>query len=180
MTRFAPSRLYLSAAAVAMGLAAFSGWCALNWLPAIIPAFLFIASSGLVLFLALQPVVEVDDHHLIVGKRSIDWREVRRVDQTGWVAPLVVFLTVVDGTRLRLLYPGDTTSANRLLTMIQQRSTEALINGVPYRQIFGDPNPEQRQPLPSPRYRLLTEDDEAEVERLYQILRTAGRIDPEK
>jgi hypothetical protein len=180
--RFAPARTYLTAAAVALGLAVFSGWCAYRWLPAVVPAVLFVASAGGVLWLGLRPVIEVTEEALRTGKRTIEWREVRRVDQTGWISPMVVDLTLADQTRLRLIYPGETEESNRLLRLIQQRSSSALINGVPYRQIFGEPTPAAAPAakLSGPRYRLLTEDDEAEVERLYQKLRAAGRLDPEK
>lgn len=179
--RFTPARTYLTAAAVALGLAVFSGWCATRWLPAAVPAGLFVLSAGLVLWLGLRPAVEVSTEGLKCGRRSILWREVRRVDQTGWISPLVVDLTLADMARVRLIYPGETQESNRLLRIIQQRSTAALINGVPYRQIFGDAAAEKAPAAQSgPRYRLLTEQDEAEVERLYQKLRTAGRLDPEK
>lgn len=179
-----------------MGLAVFSGWCAYRWLPAAVPAVLLAASAGGVLWLGLRPSIEVTQEALRTGKRTILWREVRRVDQTGWVSPMVVDLTLADQTKIRLIYPGETEHSNRLLRIIQQRSTEALINGVPYRRIFGESVQrdaraketgsketgarETGAKLSSPRYRLLTEDDEAEVERLYQKLRAAGRLDPEK
>ena len=179
--RFTPARTYLTAAAVALGLAVFSGWCAYRWLPAAVPAALFVVSAGGVLWLGLRPAIEVTEESLRTGKRTIAWREVRRVDQTGWISPMVVDLTLSDQTRLRLIYPGETEESNRLLRIIQQRSTAALINGVPYRQIFGEaPQAAPAAKLSSPRYRLLTEDDEAEVERLYHKLRSAGRLDPEK
>ena len=181
LIRFTPARTYLTAAAVAFGLAAFSGWCAFNWLPAAIPAALFALSAFFVLWLGIRPAIEVTEDTLKTGNTAIEWDEIRRVDQTGWISPMVADLTLQDGTRVRLLYPGETEQSNRLLRMIQQRSTKALINGVPHRQIFGEPaQPAAREPMESPRYRLLTEDDEAEVERLYQKLRTAARLDPEK
>lgn len=179
MTRYTPSRFYLISAAVAMGLAAFSGWCAAAWLPALLPALLFILTASLLLTLALQPVIEVHDTYLQLGPRAVAWEEIRRVDQTGWAAPLVAYLTLADGSRLRLLYPGDMETGNRLLGVIQQRCSRALINGVPYRQIFGEPAAPPPARMASPRVRLLTAEDEAEVERMYLELKRAGRVDPE-
>lgn len=178
--RFHPARAYLTMAAIALGLAVFSGWWTRLWLPAAIPAALFLASGGLALWLALRPVIEVSEEGLRIGNDVIAWRDIRRVDQTGWIAPLVADLTLVSKRRIRIVYPGETASANRLLRLIQQNSTQALINGVPWRQIFGDvAEPQRVQPAPQ-RPRLLREEDEAEVERLYQKLRSAGRLDPEK
>jgi hypothetical protein len=54
-----------------------------------------------------------------------------------------------------------------------------LIDGIPYKQFWGEvlPSVERRQ-LPSPKYQLLRPDDEAEVERLFQRLKTVGHLDP--
>ena len=180
MMRFGPSRTYLSAAAVAFGLAAFSGWCARNWAPAAIPAVLFVASAGLVLYLGTRPVIEVRDSGLLIGSRKMLWGEIRRVDQTGWISPLAVDLTLAGGDRLRVLYPGSVESCNQLLRLLQQSSTQALLNGIPYRQVWGETVRQAAPPEPAPRYRLLNEDDEAEVERLYQKLKTAGHLDSDK
>jgi len=183
VSRFSPSRTYLTAAAVALGLAVFSGWCALTWRPALIPGFLFVLSAALVLALAFRPNIEIHETHFRVGRRRIGWDQVRRVDRTGWMSPLVLYLTLADGGKVRIIYPGDVDSCGRLLKVIQQNSTEALIDGVPYRQIWGPPVQAAtpvRPVAPGPRYRLLTPEDEAEVERLYQKLKTAGHLDPDK
>ena len=183
MSRFAPSRLYLTAAAVSLGLTAFSVWCTLRWWPAGIAALLFAATSALVLWLATRPAIAVQQYSLAIGKTEIPWNKIKRVDQTGWVAPLVLFLTLEGGGRRKLLYPGDAESSNELLSLIQQKSTSALINGIPWARIFGEPGEERpvaAEPEPQ-RARILTDADEAEVERLYQQLRTAGRFtDQEK
>jgi hypothetical protein len=179
--RFTPSRIYLLAAASALGLAAFSGWYAQFWLPSAIPAGLFLASAALVLWLATRPVIRITDDCLEIGAQQIEWSLIRRVDQTGWVAPLVAYLTLADGRRIRIVHPGDTRSSNALLRVIQQRATQSLINGVPHRQIFGAPlAPQKTEPLPSPRYQVVSQEEEDEIERMLQKLRTAGRLDPEK
>ncbi len=178
--RFHPARTYYTLAAVALGLGAFSVWWARTWLLAAVPAALFFLTSALVLWLATRPVIEVSEEGLRIGNEFIRWQDVRRVDQTGWIAPLVAYLTLAGKRRIRIIYPGETVHSNRLLRLIQQHSTQAMINGVPWRQIFGDAAPRQAvQPAPE-RPRILREEDEAEVERLYQKLRSAGRLDPEK
>lgn len=180
MIRFTPSRTYLSAAAIAFGLAAFSGWCARTWPAAAIPAVLFVGSAGLVLYLGTRPSIEVRDSGVILGSRRVLWNEIRRVDQTGWISPLVVYLTLAGGERIRVLFPGSIESCNHLLRLLQQNSTQALLNGIPHRQVWGEPSSAPPAPEQSPRVRLLTEEDEAEVERLYQKLKTAGHLDPDK
>ena len=180
MTRYVASRHYLWAGLLAWALAAFSGWVAVNWTPAVIALVLFLASSGVLVFLALRPPVEIRENHLVIGNRAVLWTDIRRLDRTGWVSPLIVRITLFDDSRFLLIYPGDLDSANSLLRHLRRYSREALIDGVPYRQFWGDELPvvsEQTGPA-SPRYRLLRPEDEAEVERLYQRLKTVGRIDP--
>jgi len=64
-----------------------------------------------------------------------------------------------------------------LLRLIQQRCTQALINGVPHSSIFGEPpQPKAGVAAPQPP-RILSDEDAAEVERMFQILRSAGRLD---
>jgi hypothetical protein len=56
---------------------------------------------------------------------------------------------------------------------------QALIDGIPYRQFWGDaiPGASDRKPLASPKYQLLLPQDEADVERLYQRLKSVGHLD---
>ncbi|HEY3291456.1 MAG TPA: DUF3093 family protein [Anaerolineae bacterium] len=179
MTRYSPSRNYLWAAVGALALALVSCWFAVRWLPAAIPAGLFVASSLLLFFLAFRPAIEIHADALLLGSRRIPWSEVQRVDRTGWISPMVLFLTLTEDRRVLLIYPGDLDSSNSLLRHIRRFSREALIDGVPYRQFWGDEAPAiERRSLPSPKYHLLSPEDESEVERLYQRLKTVGHLDP--
>ncbi|HZT38444.1 MAG TPA: hypothetical protein VFA28_11130 [Bryobacteraceae bacterium] len=182
VSRYLPSRHYLSAGFIALGLAAFSTWCGFRWAPAFLPAFLFLVSAGLVLFVAFQPPIEIHETHLKINKRIIPWNQIRRLDRTGWISPLVVHVTLLDDERILLIYPGDLDSANSLLRHLRRYSREALIDGIPYRQFWGDALNlvSERKQLPSPRYHLLRPEDEEEVERMFQRLKTVGHIDPKK
>ncbi len=172
----------MGAGFVALGLAAFSTWCGFRWYPAFLPAFLFLASAAVILLVALQPPVEIHETHLSIRRRNIPWNQIRRLDRTGWISPLVLHLTLLEEERIMMVYPGDLESANSLLRHLRRYSREALIDGVPYKQFWGEalgPAPDRRQ-LPSPKYRLLRPEDEAEVERMFQRLKTVGHIDPKK
>ncbi len=182
VARYLPSRHYVSAGFIALGLAAFSVWVGFGWPPAFLPALLFILSAAIVLFIAFQPPIEIHEAHLKINKRLIPWNQIRRLDRTGWVSPLVVHVTLLDDQRILLIYPGDLESANSLLRHLRRFSREALIDGIPYRQFWGEAltaGPERKQ-LPSPKYQLLRPEDEAEVERMFQRLKTVGHIDPKK
>jgi hypothetical protein len=177
MTRFVPSRHYLYAGLTAVAGAAFSTWCGLSWPLAFIPAVVFLASAVALVLLALRPVIEVHETHLVIGKEPIPWADIRRVDHAGWLSPLVVHLTLFDDRRLVVLYPGDPDAARRLLRYLRRLPRFALIDGVPHRRFWGDPPPPGGDDRGSPRCPLLRAEDEAEVERLYQRLKAVGHLD---
>src|ERR1700691_87588 len=183
MTRYTPARHYLRCGIVAVGLAGFSAWLGFDWVPAFIPAALFFLSATLLLALALQPAIEIHEGYLAVGKRIVPWMDIRRLDRPGnWLAPLLVRITLFDDSRMMLVYPGDPDSCNSLLRHLRRLSRDALIDGVPYRQFWGEvlaPGGERRQ-IPAPRYRMLLPEGGAEVERLYQRLKTVRHLDQKK
>ena len=178
MTRYSPARHYLSFGIVAVALAVFAGWVGLDWPPAFVPAAVFLLSSCLLFLMAFRPALEIHEEYLVVGKRIIAWMDIRRLDRTGWVSPLILRITLIDDTKFPLVYPGNLDSCNGLLRHLRRMSRDALIDGVPYRQYWGEMTAGgDRKPLPPPRYRILLPEDEAEVERLYQRLKTVGNLD---
>ncbi len=183
MTRYTPGRHYLTFGIVAVVLAGFSAWLGLDWTTAYLPAGLFLLSGVLLLALAMLPAIEVHEGYLAAGKRIVPWMDIRRLDRPGnWLSPLIVRITLFDDSRMTLVYPGDLDSCNSLLRHLRRLSRDALIDGVPYRQFWGEvlaPGAEHG-PIPPPRYRMLLPEDEAEVERLYQRLKTVGHLDQKK
>ncbi len=180
MTRYLPARYYIYFGIVALALGIFSAWLGIGWAPAFVPAILFVLMAVLILALAFRPKIEVQDPYLRIGRRMIPWIDIRRVDRTGWLSPLAVRLTLYDDTRILLIYPGDLDSCKGLLRTLRRSSRDALIDGIPYRQYWGEllSAPNERRQLPSPRYRVLRPEDEVEIERLYQRLKTVGHLDP--
>jgi hypothetical protein len=114
---------------------------------------------------------------------AIPWVDVHRVDQTGWSAPLVVSLTLRGSPRLMLLYPGDPDSSSSLLRHLRRFSREALLDGIPYRQFWGEPpavaakEPRAESTEAPMRYPLLRAEDEEEVERMFQRLKSVGHLE---
>jgi hypothetical protein len=178
-TRYVPSRHYLVAGVVACGLTVLSAWWALRWTPALLAAVLFGATATFVFSLALRPPIEVSGKHLKIGRRRISWDDIRRLDRAGWVSPLVVHITLYDDSRILLVYPGDLDSANSLLRHMRRQAREALIDGVPHREFWGEILPPSEPPEPAPERsaRLLRPEDEAEVERLFHRLKSVGYLD---
>jgi hypothetical protein len=179
MTRYSPARHYrwfgLAAVAITAGFAVLGAQ-----LPAAYAASgLSLLSAALLFFLAFRPAIEIHEGYISIGTRIIPWMDIRRLDRTGWTSPLIVRITLFDDSRLILVYPGDLDSCNSLLRHMRRLSRDALIDGIPYRQYWGEvlaPGNERRQAT-LPRYRILRPEDEAEVERLYQRLKTVGNLD---
>ncbi len=192
LARFTSSRVYVSLTLFAFGGALFSAWNALRWAPSWIAAALFALSALVLAVVTVRPVIEIYETHLAIGPRVIPWRNVRRVDQTGWNTPLVVILTLQDGQRIYILHSGDLDSSGSLLRHLRRFSREALLDGVPYREFWGELAAASRSGEPaknSPsetadkdasaplRYPVLRSEDEEEVERLFQRLKSVGHLE---
>jgi len=182
VTRYTPSRYYPVAAIVSMTAALQFSWVGFHWALAWVPAVLFAVLAGVLLALARRPAIEIHPRNLRVGNRTIDWSDIQAVDRTGWLIPLIVLLTLTSGRRVVLVYAGDLENSRRLLRHLRRFAREALIDGLPHEDYWSDPPasepaPERKQ-IALSRYPLLREEDEAEVERLYQRLKAVGHLDP--
>jgi hypothetical protein len=162
-------------------LGALTAWFGRSWMPPYAVAGLFLASAAVLLVLAFRPPIQIHDAHLAIGRRLIPWTDIRRVDHTGWLSPLVVRLTLADQSRIVVVCPCDVDSGSSLLHHLRRYPRQALIDGHPYRKFWNEEAPPavEGKPLASPRYRLLLPEDEAEVERLYQRLKAVRRLDPD-
>ncbi len=134
------------------------------------------------LVLGLLPEVRTGADTLELGADHVPWQEILRVDSTRWTSPLVLKLTLRSGRMRRLLYSGSSEDCDLLRRRIRRLASNALIDGVPHRQYWGLSAPIQAgraasRPAPG---RLLPEQDEAEVERLFQELRSRGRLGPRR
>jgi hypothetical protein len=154
-----------------------ASWSPASWSPAWIAAVFFALPAAILLAVACRPAIEIHETHLRIGRRDIPWSRIARLDQTGWNVPLAVYLTVKDEGRLLVIYPGDFDSSASLLRYLRRYAREALLDGIPYRQFWGEPAANERKQLPLPRYPLLRPEDEEEVERMFQRLKTVGHLE---
>jgi hypothetical protein len=180
MTRYVPARHYISFGIAAFALSGFSVWLGLTLTRGLLfPAVLFFLTSVLLLTLAFRPAIRVYDAHIEIGKRVVPWQDIQRVDRTGWISPLIVKLTLFDDETVTIIYPGEVDCCKHVLRTIRQMATSATIDGIPYRQYWGEMlgMPDSRQ-SEQPRPHVLRPEDEEEVERLYFLLKTVGHIDP--
>lgn len=178
ITRYRVPGHYFWAGLAALALAGFSFWFAFLWPLYWIATGVFVASACVVLYLASRPCVEIYENHVKIGNHAIPWRHIRRLDRSSNL-PLMVRLTLADKTRILVVYPGDSNSSSGLLRSLRRHAREALIDGVPYRQFWGEAavGAIAKKQLPPPRYPLLLPDDEAEVERMFQRLKSVGHLD---
>jgi hypothetical protein len=103
-------------------------------------------------------------------------------------------LTLSNDRRVLLLYAGDLDSSTSLLRHLRRYSRNALLDGIPYRQAWGElgEKPErekrseprkmpesgpQRQQTPAVHRPLLRPEEEEEIERMFQRLKSVGRLD---
>ena len=144
---------------------------------------MFSISAVVLALITFRPVIEIHESHLAIGRMAIPWTDIQRVDQTGWTVPLAVHLTLLGDHQLMLVYPGDADSSNSLLRHLRRFSREALLDGVPYREFWGEPpvptGKDQGKPAVDPpaRYPLLRPEDEEEVERMFQRLKSVGHLE---
>jgi hypothetical protein len=180
MTRYLPAKHYLWIGVASVVCAGLCVWFSTALPLALLGAGGFVITAVLMFAMALRPAIEIHEGYVSVGKRIIPWMDIRRLDRTGWISPLIVRITLFDDSRLLLIFPGDLDSCNSLLRHLRRLSRDALIDGIPYRQYWGEvlaPAAGERKQAPPPRYRILRPEDEAEVERLYQRLKTVGNLD---
>jgi hypothetical protein len=145
--------------------------------PSWIAAALFAIPAVMLFMLAFHPAIEIHDTHVRIGRRLIPWSRIRRVDQTRLNVPLLVCLTLEGEVREWLIHPGDFDSSASLLRHLRRNSREALLDGVPYRQFWGQPVTAAPVQIAPPHYPLLRPEDEQEVERMFQRLKSVGHLE---
>jgi len=177
---FVPSRVYVRA-----GWATLAGslLCVLGGFRepvALIPGLAFAAIAAALFWLASRPPIRIGETQFNIGERAIAWREVREINRSRFVSPLVLRLRLTNSRQKVLIYPGEPESVQRLLTGLRRNSQLATFDGVTYRDYWTWctlNSPEGHNPLLAQPVRMFSAEDEAEVERLYQKLKAVGRLD---
>lgn len=179
MTRYLPTKQYQYAGVGALLLALFCAAFAFQFPLSWVPTGLLLASGAVLLVLGCLPAIEIHEAHLAIGAKIIPWEDIKQVDRTGFISPLLLNLTLSNGKRLLLVYPGGMEASNMLLRQLRRMSREATIDGIPYKEFWGETKAanNERRSLASPKYQLLRPEDEADVERLFQRLKSVGRLD---
>lgn len=177
---FQPSRLYARVGWAALAGSAICVLCGFRAPLAFIPGFLCAITSAVLFWVAARPAVRVGETQFNIGERAIAWREVREINSTRFVSPLLLRIKLTNSRRKTLIYPGDPERIARLMFQLRKNSQLATFDGVAYRDYWtwtslagmGRDNPTLDQPV-----RMLSPDEEDEIERMYQKLKTVGRLD---
>jgi hypothetical protein len=179
---YVPSRLYVRVGWAAVGGAAVCALCGLRAPLALIPGLLCILTAAAIFWLANRPPIRVSDSQLNIGQRAIAWREIREINSSRFVSPLVLKLRLTNSRSKVLIYPGTPERIARLMHQLRKLSKFATFDGVAYRDYWTwndirEQSGEEPDAVPT---RMVSEEEEEEIERLYQKLRGVGRFDSRK
>jgi hypothetical protein len=177
---FQPSRLYARTGWAALAGSAICVLCGFRAPLAFIPGFLCAITAAALFWLAARPPVRIGEAQFNIGERAIAWREVREINSSRFVSPLILRIKLTNSRRKTLIYPGEPERIARLMFQLRKNSHLATFDGVAHRDYWtwtslaglGGENPTLDQPV-----RMLSQEDEDEVERMYQKLKTVGRLD---
>ena len=177
---YQPSRLYARVGWVAAAGSVVCILCGLRAPLAFIPAVLCAITAAGLCWLSTRPPIRIGETQFNIGERAIAWREVREINSSRFVSPLLLRLKLTNCRRKTLIYPGEPERIARLMYQLRRNANFAMFDGVAYRDywtwstltaLHGE-DQTMEQPV-----RMLSSDDEEEVERLYQKLKTVGRLD---
>jgi hypothetical protein len=176
-----PSRLYARAGWAALMGTLICVLCGIRAPLAFVPAFLCVVTAAALFWLNARPPIYIGETQFNIGERAIAWQEVREINTTRFISPLVLHIKLTNSRKKLLVFPGEPERIDRLMRQLKKRSYLGSFDGVAYRDywtwssmaaLHGESGGAMEQPV-----RMLSAEDEDEIERMYQKLKTAGDID---
>lgn len=177
---FVPSRLYARVGWAALAGSLVCVLCGFRAPLAFIPGLFCALTAAALFWLAARPPIRVGETQFNVGERAIAWREVREINRSRFLSPLIVKIKLTNARQKILIFPGEPDRIERLMFELRKHSELATFDGVAYRDYWtwlslsggrGDTSTLD-QPV-----RMLSAEEEDEIERMYQKLKTVGRLD---
>lgn len=177
---YLPSRLYARIGWAALAGALVCVLCGFRAPLAFIPGFLCAATAAGLFWLSSRPPIRLAETQFNIGERAIAWREVREINSSRFVSPLILNLKLTNSRHKLLVFPGEPERIDKLLWQLRKNSFLASFDGVSFRDYWAwaavasatGENPGPEQPV-----RMLSAEEEDEIERMYQKLKTVGRLD---
>ncbi|MGA8028726.1 MAG: hypothetical protein WB992_16395 [Bryobacteraceae bacterium] len=177
---YQPSRLYARVSWAALAGSLVCLLCGFRAPLAFIPGCLCVITTAVLIWLAARPPIRIGDTQFNIGDRAIAWREVREINSSRFVSPLLLKLKLTNSRHKLLVYPGEPERIARLMFQLRKNSHLATFDGVAYRDYWIWSNLTSGQgensTLEHP-VRMLSSEEEEEIERMYQKLKTVGRLD---
>jgi len=176
---YLPSRLYARIGWAALAGSAICALCGFRAPLAFIPGFLCLATGAGLFWLSKRPAVRLGDSQFNIGERAIAWREVREINSSRFVSPLILNIKLTNSRHKYLVYPGEPEQIEKLLWQLKRHSFLATFDGVPHRDYWAWAAASKKggeRALPEP-VRMVSPEEEEEIERLYQKLKAVGRLD---
>ncbi len=189
---FLPSRWYARTGWSVLAVSAAFGSLSLRS-----PVFIALGiSTGMaacvLLWLSSRPLIRVGETQFNIGERAIAWREVKEMNRVRIISPLILRIRLTNSRRKTLIYAGELSRVEQLVHLLRKNSHLATFDGVAYRDYWtwssmagmhGQksaaqvPSGHKSTPLLEQPVRMLTREEEDEIERMYQKLKTVGSLD---
>lgn len=176
---FEPSRLCLRIGWAVLACCLLCGLAGWQYPIAFLPSGLFAIAAGSLFWMGSRPEVRVLPTQFNVGERAISWREVREINTT-LARPLVARINLTNCRHKLLVFPAASERAAQLMYQLRRHSYLATFDGVAYRDFWTWSTLHEKlrdRPVLQQPVRMLSAEDEDEVERLFQKLKTVGRLD---
>lgn len=177
---YLPSRLYPRIGWAALAGALICALCGLRAPLAFIPGLLCALTSGALFWLWKRPPIRLGDTQFNIGERAIAWREVREINNSRFVSPLILNIKLTNSRHKLMIYPGEPERIEKLMWQLRKNSYMATFDGVSHRDYWAWAAVAQARgesPPPEQPVRMVSSDEEDEIERMYQKLKTVGRLD---
>jgi hypothetical protein len=177
---FEPARLYSRAGWATLGTGLLFALWGTRAPVAYLPGILCVSFTAVMFWLASRPAIRVGESQFNIGERAIAWREVREINKIRFLSPLMLRIKLTNARQKTLIFPGDAGRVEQLIHLLRKNSHMATFDGVAYRDYWTWSSMAglrgQKQAKEQP-VRMLSLDDEDEIERLYLKLKTVGRLD---
>ena len=177
---YAPSRLYARVGWAALAGAIVCILCGFRAHLAFVPGALCALTAGILFWLATLPPIRVGVTQFHIGERTIAWQEVREINSSRFLSPLILKLKLTNSRRKTLIFPGEPEQIARLMYQLRKNSSWAKFDGVAYRDYWTWNDIKEQNGVDSTNdnpVRMLNQNDEEEIERMYQKLKSVGRLD---
>jgi hypothetical protein len=176
---YQPSRIYVRTGWASLACSIVCGLAGLHYPLAFIPSCVCVLAAAGLFWLGSQPPIRILPTQFNIGERAIAWREVREIN-TGLVCPLVIHIKLTNARQKIVVFPARSERIVRLMYQLRRHSYLATFDGVAYRDFWTwstlSDTIRNRPALEQP-VRMISTDEEDEIERMFQKLKAVGHLD---